>query len=62
MHSLVLLKHFAREALSWRTPRRTPEPALLMDDPAQVDGYVRAGCEDGPMAATYLLHTCSCAR
>ena len=57
MHSLVLLKHFAREALSWRTPRRTPEPVLLMDDPAQVDGYVRAGCEDGPMAATYLLHT-----
>lgn len=57
MHGLVLLGHFAREALSWRTPRRTPEPVLVMDDPTQVDGYVRAGGEDGPMAPTYLLHT-----
>jgi ubiquinone/menaquinone biosynthesis C-methylase UbiE len=57
MSGPLLLKHLAREVLSWRTPQRTPEPVLLMDDPAQVDGYERAGHEDGPMLPTYLLHT-----
>lgn len=36
---------------------RTPEPDLVMDDPAKVAAYTRAGREDGVMAPVYLFHT-----
>lgn len=57
MPSLALIKHFVHEVLSSQVPQRVPEPALVMADREQVDAYVKAGREDGPMAPTYLLHT-----
>lgn len=39
-----------------RVPR-TPEPDLVMDDPAKVAAYTRAGREDGVMAPVYVFHT-----
>ena len=45
--SLPVLKVMLRElATSERSPR-VPEPDLVMDDPAKVAAYVRAGGEDG---------------
>jgi arsenite methyltransferase len=48
---------FLREWLGPRSFPREPEPALVMDDPAQVAAYEHAGRIDGVMAAAYVFHT-----
>lgn len=57
MPSLTLFGHFLRELVTRDMPARLPEPALLMDDPAQVAAYVQAGRVDGPVAPNYLFHS-----
>ncbi|GAA5172623.1 class I SAM-dependent methyltransferase [Viridibacterium curvum] len=57
MPDLRLLSHFAREIFSRQRPQRIPEPVLLMDDPAQVEAFARAGREDGVIGQIYLLHS-----
>jgi UDP:flavonoid glycosyltransferase YjiC (YdhE family)/ubiquinone/menaquinone biosynthesis C-methylase UbiE/nitroreductase len=55
--SLPVLKVMLRElATSERSPR-VPEPDLVMDDPAKVAAYVRAGGEDGARSSVYLYHS-----
>ena len=57
MPRLSLLPVMAREILGPRDFPREPEPALVMDDPAQVAAYSDAGRVDGTMAAGYLFNT-----
>ena len=47
---------FLREWLGPRSFPREPEPALVMDDPAQVAAYEYAVRIDGVMAAAYVFH------
>ncbi|TAK90372.1 MAG: class I SAM-dependent methyltransferase [Burkholderiaceae bacterium] len=46
-----------REYLANERFPREPEPALVMDDDAQVSAYAEAGRIDGDMAAAYLFHS-----
>lgn len=46
-----------REVIEARQFPREPEPALVMDDPEQVQAYADAGRVDGLMAAAYLFHS-----
>lgn len=57
MPDLHLLGHFVREIFSRQRAARVPEPTLLMDDPAQVEAFARAGREDGVIGQIYLLHS-----
>lgn len=57
MPDLTLLKHLVCEAFSRTTPPREPEPSMLMDDPAQVAAFARAGREDGVIGQIYLLNS-----
>jgi len=57
MPSLTFFKYLVCEAFSRTPPPRTPEPAMLMDDPAQVAAFARAGREDGVIGQIYLLNT-----
>lgn len=56
MPSLPILKTLLREASTRERSPRVPEPDLVMDDPAKVAAYTRAGREDGVMAPVYLFH------
>lgn len=57
MPSLAVARVVLRELTTAERFGRTPEPDLVMDDPAKVDAYTRAGREDGVMAPVYLHHT-----
>lgn len=57
MPSLTFFKYLVCEAFSRTVPPREPEPAMLMDDPAQVAAFARAGREDGVIGQVYLLNT-----
>lgn len=57
MPDLTLLKHIVCEAFSRHRPQRVPEPSMLMDDPAQVAAFARAGREEGVIGQIYLLHS-----
>ena len=52
-----MLYHMLRERLS-RAPElaRVPEPALSMEDPAQVEAFVHSGQPDGLLAPLYFFH------
>lgn len=52
----VMLAHLLLENWTAEDPGRVPEPDLVMEDPAQVDAYVRAGREDGFFAHIYFYH------
>ena len=56
MPSLAVLKTLLRELTATRRAPRIPEPALVMDDAAQVEAYVEAGRPNGVMAPVYLFH------
>lgn len=57
MPSLAVARVVLRELTTGERVGRTPEPDLVMDDPAKVAAYTRAGREDGVMAPVYLFHT-----
>ena len=57
MPSIPVLKTLLREAVTREQVPRVPEPDLVMDDPAKVAAFTRAGREDGVMAPVYLFHT-----
>jgi arsenite methyltransferase len=57
MTSLSVVRVVLREMIASERVGRTPEPDLVMDDPAKVAAYTRAGREDGVMAPVYLFHT-----
>ncbi len=52
-----MLPTLVRESWVERSFPREPEPELVMDDPEQVEAYVRAGRIDSDMAAAYLFHS-----
>lgn len=52
-----MLPTIIREHFCDRSLPREPEPALVMDNPEQVQAYTEAGRIDGIMAAAYLFHT-----
>jgi ubiquinone/menaquinone biosynthesis C-methylase UbiE len=56
MPSLPVLKTMLREIVTRESSTRIPEPDLVMDDPAKVAAFTRAGREDGVMAPVYLFH------
>jgi len=56
MPSLAVLRTLVRELMSREHPARVPEPDLVMDDPAKVEAYNKAGQVDGVMAPVYLFH------
>jgi len=57
MPSVAVLKQVLVELTGPKTAHRTPEPSLVMDDPAQVAAFRAAGLEDGVMAPVYLFHS-----
>jgi arsenite methyltransferase len=57
MPSPAVLLTVLRELVTSERAPRVPEPDLVMDDPAKVAAYNRAGREDGVMAPVYLFHT-----
>lgn len=57
MPSPSVLLTLLREVITSERSPRVPEPDLVMDDPAKVAAYTRAGTEDGVMAPVYLFHT-----
>lgn len=56
MPSATVLRALLRELTAVSAIPRQPEPDLVMDDPAKVDAFNRAGREDGVMAPVYLYH------
>jgi arsenite methyltransferase len=52
----AMLYHMLLERLPGRELPRVPEPALAMDDPAQVEAFWACGKEDGVLAALYFFH------
>ena len=56
MPSLTVLKTLFRELVTFERSERVPEPDLVMDDPAKVAAFERAGREDGVLAGIYLFH------
>lgn len=56
MSTPVMIMHLLLDAWSRRDPGRIPEPDLVMEDPAQVEAYMRAGREDGFFAHIYFFH------
>lgn len=55
-----MLAHLVLDRLSSNELERIPEPDLVMEDPAQVEVFMRVGREDGILAFTYFhnaLHT-----
>lgn len=60
MSGLSMLLELALDRLARHEQARIPEPDLIMEDPAQVEAFMRAGREDGILAFTYVynaLHT-----
>ena len=57
MSNIDLFRTFVRELTTFSQTDRVPEPDLIMDDPAKVEAFTRAGEEDGVMAPVYLHHT-----
>ena len=56
MPSMTIAKVVLNELITLRRSPRVMEPDLVMDDPAKVAAYTRAGREDGVMAPVYLYH------
>src|SRR6516165_8234394 len=56
MPSLPVLRTLLREITTSGPVVRTPEPDLVMDDPAKVAAYIEAGRPKGVMAPVYLFH------
>ncbi|HZP22010.1 MAG TPA: class I SAM-dependent methyltransferase, partial [Terriglobales bacterium] len=56
MPTLAVLRTLVREVTTSRRPERIPEPDLVMDDPAKVAAYNKAGEVNGVMAPVYLFH------
>jgi arsenite methyltransferase len=56
MPTAAVVKILIRELGSGESASRCNEPDLIMDDPAKVAAYTRAGREDGVMAPVYLFH------
>lgn len=56
MPNLALIRTACRELFTAERSPRVNEPDLVMDDPAKVAAYTRAGREDGVMAPVYLFH------
>src|SRR4029079_11674944 len=52
-----VLKIVAWELLARSARERAQEPCLVMDDPTQVDAYLRAGSDRGALAPLYLFNT-----
>lgn len=55
-----MLAHLVLDRLSRNELERIPEPDLVMENPAQVEVFMRVGREDGILAFTYFynaLHT-----
>lgn len=61
MPSLPVMRQVLRELTARKDAQRVPEPALVMDDPAQVAAFHAAGREDGIMASVYLFHAAQAA-
>lgn len=57
MPTWSVMKVLVKEVLLPQKVFRTPEPALVMDDPQQVREYTQAGLEGGVMAPVYLFHS-----
>lgn len=60
MSGLAMFAHLLLDRLSRAEQPRVPEPDLVMEDPEQVEAFMRAGREDGILAFTYVynaLHT-----
>lgn len=56
MPNLAVLGTLLRELTTFDLPGRVPEPDLVMDDPAKVAAYNKAGQVNGVMAPVYLFH------
>ncbi len=56
MPNLSVFRVLFRELTTSERIPRVAEPDLVMDDPAKVAAYVRAGAEGGVMAPVYLYH------
>lgn len=56
MPNAKVMQVVLRELIACGVPQRVVEPALIMDDPAQVAAFVQAGREDGVMAPVHLYH------
>jgi arsenite methyltransferase len=56
MPSLPVLRTLLRELTTLERSHRVPEPDLVMDDPAKVAAYYKAGEVGGVMAPVYLFH------
>ncbi len=56
MPSPAVVRCVLRELVTRERSPRSPEPALVMDDPEQVAAYVEAGREKAVMAPVYLFH------
>lgn len=54
MSGLTMFAHLVLDRLTPGDIERIPEPALVMEDPGQVDAFMRAGREDGILAFTYF--------
>ena len=57
LSTLKLFSHLALERVSAQPLPRVPEPALVMDDPAQVDVFWQMGADGGVLSPIYLLLT-----
>lgn len=56
MPSPALLLNLFLDLVARGEQPRVPEPALVMDDPAAAEAFMRAGREDGMLAHTYVYH------
>ncbi|MDO6385505.1 MULTISPECIES: class I SAM-dependent methyltransferase [unclassified Uliginosibacterium] len=56
MSGLVMMFHLVLDRLARHEQVRVPEPALVMEDPAKVEAFMRAGREDGILAFTYVYN------
>lgn len=56
MPTLHVIAQLLREVASSKNAFRVPEPSLVMEDPAQVASFHKAGSEEGVMAPVYLFH------
>jgi len=56
MSGLTMFAHLVLDRLKLGELERIPEPTLIMENPLQVDAFMRAGREDGILAFTYFHH------
>ncbi len=56
MSGPVMMFHLILDRFAGAGQARIPEPALVMEDPAKVEAFMRAGREDGILAFTYVYN------